>query len=70
VLIKVQPGREEEILKILKGLDIKAKLVFGDYDIVAEVETKTREELGTIISTKIRTIEGIESTNHLLAVED
>lgn len=70
VLIKAHPGKEDEISKKLKELEIEASLVYGDYDFVAQVRAKTREELEQIISTKIRSIEGIESTVTLPAAED
>lgn len=71
VLIKVEPGRLEEILaRVKQKMFVKeASAVTGSYDIIAKVEGA---EIAKILSTVVRdihTIVGITSTESLVAVE-
>ena len=71
VLIKVEPGRLEEILaRVKQKMFVKeASAVTGSYDIIAKVEG---DEIAKILSTVVRdihTIVGITSTESLVAVE-
>ncbi len=55
MLISVTPGSEGEVIsKLLKIPQIKeAAVVYGEYDIIAKIETKDLKELDDIV-TKIR----------------
>lgn len=72
VLIKLGTGEhlsfaksaKEEITKI-KGVT-KVYGVFGRYDLVAQVEAPTLEELSRTITDKIRSIAGVSSTESLI----
>jgi len=72
VLIKLGTGEylsiaksaKEEIGKI-KGV-VKVYGVFGRYDLVAQVEAPTLEELSRIITDKIRSIAGVLATESLI----
>ena len=72
VLIKLGTGEhlsfaksaKEEIAKI-KGV-VKVYGVFGRYDLVAQVEAPTLEELSRIITDKIRAIAGVSTTESLI----
>jgi len=72
VLIKLGTGEylsiaksaKEEIAKI-KGVS-KVYGVFGRYDLVAQVEASTLEELSRIITDKIRSIVGVLATESLI----
>lgn len=41
---------------------IRAYNIFGRYDVIAEVETKDLKELSRLVADKIRTIQGVVST--------
>jgi len=54
----------EEISRIKGVKDIYG--VFGRYDFVVRVETKTLEDLGNLVTDKIRGINGVLTTETLL----
>ncbi len=55
---------KEEISRIKGVKDIYG--VFGRYDFVIRVETKTLEELGNLVTDKIRGISGVQTTETLV----
>jgi len=64
VLINCNIGAEEYVVEELKLLpQVKhAHIMFGAYDVVAEVQTPTSEEFDQTVSHKIRNIAMVEST--------
>jgi DNA-binding Lrp family transcriptional regulator len=64
VLISCKIGEGESIyFKLGKIPKIKNRLItFGSYDIVAEFETSSSQEINEVISSKIRKLEDIRST--------
>ena len=63
ILMNVNLGCETEILQALEkvqGLE-EAFYVFGDYDIIAEVNANTIDELNQIVS-QIRKLRNVRST--------
>lgn len=67
VLITTTPGKESEVFSALKKIaEIKELYpVFGDYDIIAKVEAKDPDALGSVIINRIRAISGISETKTL-----
>ena len=71
VLLNCNSGSEELVIQELKSI-IGVKEVhgiFGAYDIIAEVETKTVDELRQTVTWKIRKINDVRSTLTLLGIE-
>ena len=64
VLIGCELGSENDILTKLSKMDkVKdARIVYGDYDIVVEVETETESQMDNIITKKIRKLDKVRST--------
>ena len=64
ILISCDVGAENELAKTLETIDeIKNVMVtYGDYDVVAESETETSEQMDSFITSKIRKLEKIRST--------
>lgn len=64
VMIKTAPGKEREVFEHLSNvLKTKQKdLVFGPYDIVVKVKTKTNEDLQKLVNQKIRSSLDVVST--------
>jgi len=64
VLIGCELGSENDIVSKLSKMDkIKdARIVYGDYDIVVEVETETEAQMDNIITKKIRKLDKVRST--------
>lgn len=72
VLINCDMGSEEFVINDLKSI-IGVKNVngiFGAYDIIAEVQTPTVDDLRETITMKIRKISGARSTLTLMAMGD
>ncbi len=69
MLISCQIGKEQSIQSQLSQIpEIKNCLItFGNYDIVAEFETSTSQEMNDVISSKIRRLKDIRSTITLRA---
>ena len=70
VLIETAVGRTKEVLtavRQLKGVK-SAELVTGPYDIIAIAETKSLNDVGDLITSKIHTVTGISRTVTCLAV--
>lgn len=58
ILLCVQPNKEEKVLKKVSKYDEvkKAHMLFGSWDIIAEVEMKDVAELNQFMLDKIRKI--------------
>lgn len=69
VMIACDYGQEEQVLEELKtiGRVKEAHGTEGHYDIVAEIESKSTDEINNTVSEKIRRINGVRSTLILLA---
>jgi DNA-binding Lrp family transcriptional regulator len=70
VFINSEPVSMPEVLKEIRAVDgVKgAEMVYGVYDIVAEVETETMDQLKYIIAYKLRALPKVLSTQTLLVV--
>ena len=69
ILISCDVGAENDLAKTLESIgEIKNILVtYGDYDIVAEVQTENSEQMDYFITSQIRKLEKIRSTITLRA---
>jgi DNA-binding Lrp family transcriptional regulator len=70
VLVSVKPGSEEEIIKkISKIAGVKeTHEVYGEYDIIAEVETESLQSLDKLV-TKIRNVAGVKYTHTIIVAK-
>ncbi|MGQ9640662.1 MAG: Lrp/AsnC family transcriptional regulator [Candidatus Bathycorpusculaceae bacterium] len=72
VLVRVGTGEELNFIKTVKDHISKVKGVkevygvFGRYDLVIKVDTKTLMELGNLVTDKIRGIQGVLTTETLV----
>jgi DNA-binding Lrp family transcriptional regulator len=69
VLIVTHPGATHRVAVAVREMDHVAEVheVMGPYDIVAEIETETLQQIPGILAEKIRTLDGIQSTTSLVA---
>ena len=69
VLIVTQPGATRRLVEAIRRLDwvIEVHEVMGPYDIVAEIETESLQQVPGILQEQIRSLEGIQSTTSLVA---
>ncbi len=68
VLLKVNPGDERNIVKLLSELpEVKdVNELYGEWDIIIKVAVKNLEELDPILSEKIRVIKGVQLTSTMI----
>jgi len=71
VLLNTELGREENIIRYLKNLEEVKEVfrVYGVYDIIAKVESDTRDKVKEIIVWKLRNLKGVKSTLTLMVTE-
>lgn len=71
VLMHVSPLHEYEVFDKLSKLHqvIELHPLFGEYDLIAKIETKDYESIGQLIINKIKTIEGITDTKTLTGIK-
>lgn len=71
VMVNVKVGTDREVLGQLESLEhvVKVYDVYGVYDLVAEIEADTMEELRTTLNSKIRRLDKVQSTHTMIVVE-
>jgi len=71
VLINSELGKEENILKELRGIEniSEAHFVYGVYDIIAKVQAESMEKLKEIVTFKIRRLSDVRSTLTMTVAE-
>ena len=64
ILIKTEPSKEQQVDEALSEVDDIVELhpLFGEYDLIAKVETGDFYDLGQVVVQKIRTVEGVIDT--------
>jgi DNA-binding Lrp family transcriptional regulator len=72
VLVVANPGATKAAFNELKGTPgvVECHEVMGPYDIVVELEVANLSDVPAILSEKIRTIDGVESTTSLVTFPD
>lgn len=70
VMINVRVGTDSEVANYLRSAPgVRAVFdVYGTYDLIAEIEAPTLEELYKVLSSSIRTLDNVVSTHTLVAV--
>jgi len=68
VLITTATGRESHVLQEMRKLPELSEVhqLFGQFDLIAKIESKDYDVLCDIVLDKIRTIEGVTSTKTLI----
>ena len=68
VMINVETGSEENVLKHLKTLDIveEAYVSYGVYDLIVKVKSDTVDDLKEAVRSKIRATDQVRSTLTLM----
>jgi len=70
LLLNVETGTEEEVMRSLKSIEEvkEARMVYGVYDLIVRVETVNMEELKNLVSWRIRRLDRVRSTMTMIAV--
>lgn len=71
VLINAEIGSEEEVLKLLKGVEgvKEAYIVYGVYDIVAKIKADSMDKLKDVVTWHIRRLNKVRSSLTMIVVE-
>jgi len=71
VLVNCDLGFEETVIKDLKHIDSLKDVwgTFGEYDIIAKVESPDKDKLRKTITQKIRRLEHVLSTQTLMEIQ-
>jgi DNA-binding Lrp family transcriptional regulator len=72
VLINVESGSEDEVLKELKATEGVEESFFsyGVYDIITRIRADTMEQLKEMVTRRIRTLNRVRSTLTLIMMEE
>lgn len=72
VLINVESGSEDEVLKELKGIEgvEEAYFSYGVYDIITKIRAETMELLKEMVTRRVRTLQKVRSTLTLIMMEE
>ena len=71
ILINTEMGSEAKVTSDLNKIEEVKEVyaVYGVYDLIVRVEAETMEELKTVISDSIRTIENVRTTLTMIVVD-
>ena len=72
VLINVESGSEDEVLKDLKKIEgvEESYFSYGVYDLIAKIKADTMENLKDLVTRKIRALSKVRSTLTLIMMEE
>ena len=72
VLINVESGSEDEVLKELRTVEgvEESYFSYGVYDIITKIKAETMEKLKDMVSRRIRTLTKVRSTLTLIMMEE
>ncbi len=72
VLINVESGAEEEVIKELRAIEgvEESYFSYGVYDIIAKVKANDMDHLKELVTRRIRNIVKVRSTLTLILTED
>ncbi len=72
VLINVESGSEDEVLKELKGVEgvEEAYFSYGVYDIITKIKADTMEQLKEMVTRQVRALPKVRSTLTLIMMEE
>jgi len=72
VLLNVESGSEDEVLKELKtieGID-EAYFSYGVYDLITKIKADSMDKLKELVTRRIRTLSKVRSTLTLIMMEE
>lgn len=72
VLINVESGSEDEVLKGLRSVEgvEEAYFSYGVYDIIAKIKASSMEELKDMVTKRVRSLSKVRSTLTLIMMEE
>jgi len=72
VLINVESGSEDEVLKELKKIEgvQEAYFSYGVYDLITKIKADTMDQLKETVTRKIRALNKVRSTLTLIIIDE
>jgi len=72
VLINVESGSEDDVLKELKSVEgvEEAYFSYGVYDLITKIKADTMDKLKEMVTRNIRTLSKVRSTLTLIMMEE
>jgi DNA-binding Lrp family transcriptional regulator len=72
VLINVESGSEDDVLKELKTIEgvEEAYFSYGVYDLITKIKADTMDKLKEMVTRRIRTLSKVRSTLTLIMMEE
>ena len=72
VLVNVESGSEDEVLKELKSIEgvEEAYFSYGVYDLITKIRADSMDELKEVVTRRIRTLSKVRSTLTLIMREE
>jgi DNA-binding Lrp family transcriptional regulator len=72
VLINVESGSEDDVLKELKAIEgvEEAYFSYGVYDLITKIKADTMDKLKEMVTRHIRTLSKVRSTLTLIMMEE
>lgn len=69
-MIDIEPSREKEVYARLMKIEQIVELypLFGEFDLIAKVEADSYDAIGSVVVSKIRSIDGVKATRTLARV--
>jgi len=70
-LISVSPMKEQSVFDAISKIPevVEIHPLFGEYDIIAKIETKDFDDIGSVVIKKIRAVAGVIDTKTLISTE-
>ena len=68
ILISLREPKERDILKKLRSMKeiVRADVLFGEWDMIVEVEVDNNDKLGNFVIEKLRSIPEVKLTSTLI----
>ena len=72
VLVNVESGSEDEVLRELKKIEgvEEAYFSYGVYDLITRIKADTMENLKEMVTRRVRTLNKVRSTLTLIQMEE
>jgi DNA-binding Lrp family transcriptional regulator len=72
VLINVESGSEDDVLKELKSVEgvEEAYFSYGVYDLITKIKADTMDKLKEMVTRRVRTLSKVRSTLTLIMMEE
>ena len=70
-LVRVEPSKDNNVYEKLKSLpEVKEVITtYGEFDMIIKIEVDSLDSLDNFVFSKLRVIEGIESTTTLISAK-